>query len=170
MISGDGCGLSFPEICLTVEENLGKNLNQENRPDRGSDPGPLGEKQRCYPLTTAVVICNQNLSNFLNRSSIHLTYLITMIFCRPIIFPYNVSKLGFISRCVISFIIRIFNSETQKNSNQMGRPGGPVVVILATGSEVRGFKPGRGRWIFSERKNLEFDFLRKRSKAVGPMS
>ena len=27
-------------------------------------------------------------------------------------------------------------------------PGGPVVIILATGSEVRGFKRGRGRWIF----------------------
>ena len=24
-------------------------------------------------------------------------------------------------------------------------PGGPVVIIVATGSEVRGFKPGRGR-------------------------
>ena len=27
-------------------------------------------------------------------------------------------------------------------------PGGPVVIILATGSEVRGFKPGWGPWIF----------------------
>ena len=34
-------------------------------------------------------------------------------------------------------------------------PGGPVVIILASGSEVRGFDPGRGRWIFSERKNPE---------------
>ena len=49
-------------------------------------------------------------------------------------------------------------------------PSGPVVPILATGSEVRGFKPGRGRWIFSERKNSENDFLRKGSKAVGPVS
>ena len=38
---------------------------------------------------------------------------------------------------------------------------------LATESEVRGFKPGRGQWIFSERKNPEYDFLRKGSKAVG---
>ena len=43
-------------------------------------------------------------------------------------------------------------------------------IILATGSEVRGFKPGRGRWIFSERKNPEYDFLRKGSKTVGPVS
>ena len=49
-------------------------------------------------------------------------------------------------------------------------PGGPVVNMLSTGSEVRGFKPGRGRWIFSERKNSEYDFLRKGSKAVGPVS
>ena len=28
------------------------------------------------------------------------------------------------------------------------RKGDPVVIIIATGSEVRGFKPGRGRWIF----------------------
>ena len=45
--------------------------------------------------------------------------------------------------------------------------GGLVVIILVTGSEVRGFKSGRGRWIFSERKNPEYDFLRKGSKAVG---
>ena len=48
-------------------------------------------------------------------------------------------------------------------------PGDPVVIILATGSEVRDFKPGRGRWIFSERKNPEYDFLRKGSKAMGPV-
>ena len=42
-------------------------------------------------------------------------------------------------------------------------PGGPVVIILATGSEVRWFKPGRGRWIFSERKTPQYDFLRKGS-------
>ena len=46
--------------------------------------------------------------------------------------------------------------------------GGPVVIILATGSEVRGFRPGRGRWIFfSERKHPEYDFLPKGKKAAG---
>ena len=49
-------------------------------------------------------------------------------------------------------------------------PGGPVVIILASGSEVRGFDPGRGRWIYSERKNPEYDFLRRGSKAVGSVS
>ena len=49
-------------------------------------------------------------------------------------------------------------------------PGGPVVIILSSGSEVRGFDPGRSRWIYSERKNPEYDFLRKGSKAVGLVS
>ena len=33
-------------------------------------------------------------------------------------------------------------------------PGGPVVLILATGSEVLEFKPGRDRWIFQSVKIL----------------
>ena len=49
-------------------------------------------------------------------------------------------------------------------------PGGPVVIIFVTGSEVRGFKPGRDRWIFSERTNPEYDYLPKGSKALGPVS
>ena len=49
-------------------------------------------------------------------------------------------------------------------------PGGPVVIILASGTEVHGFHPGRCRWILSERKNPEYDFLRKGSKALGPVS
>ena len=49
-------------------------------------------------------------------------------------------------------------------------PGGPVVIILASGSEVRGFDPGGCRRISLERKNPEYDFLRKGSKAVGLVS
>ena len=49
-------------------------------------------------------------------------------------------------------------------------PGGPVFTILATGSEVRAFKPGQGQWIFSDRKNPEYDFLWKGSKAMGPVT
>ena len=60
----------------------------------------------------------------------------------------------------------LFNIAT----NEVDDPGGPVVIILATGSEVRGFKPGQGRWIFSENKNSEYIFLWKRSKAGGPVS
>ena len=45
-----------------------------------------------------------------------------------------------------------------------------MVIILASGSDVPGFDPGQGQWIFSERKNPEYDFLMKGSKAVGPVS
>ena len=43
-----------------------------------------------------------------------------------------------------------------------------MVIIYSSGFEVRGSDPGQGRWIFSECKNTEYDFLRKGSKAVGP--
>ena len=33
-------------------------------------------------------------------------------------------------------------------------PGGPVVIIFASGSEVHGFNPSRGRWIFQSIKIL----------------
>ena len=56
------------------------------------------------------------------------------------------------------------------SSGDIVDPSGPVVIILATGSEVRRFKPSWGRWIFSECKNPEYDFLRKRNKAMGPVS
>ena len=49
-------------------------------------------------------------------------------------------------------------------------PGGLGVIIFASGSEVRGFDPGRVRRTSSERKNPEYDFLRKGSKALGPVS
>ena len=48
--------------------------------------------------------------------------------------------------------------------------GGPVVIILTSGCEVRGFDPGRGQWVFSERKHAEYDVLRKGSTGVGPVS
>jgi hypothetical protein len=48
--------------------------------------------------------------------------------------------------------------------------GGLVVSVLATGPMVRGFHPDRGRWIFKGDKNPEHHFLRRGSKAVGPMS
>ena len=40
----------------------------------------------------------------------------------------------------------------------------------AVTANFRGFDPGRDRWIFSERKTSEYDFLRKGIKAVGPVS
>ena len=61
-------------------------------------------------------------------------------------------------------------SQGWMNETKWVDPGGLGVIILASGSEVRGYDPGRGRWIFSERKNPEYDFLRNGSKAVGPVS
>jgi hypothetical protein len=45
-----------------------------------------------------------------------------------------------------------------------------VVSVLATGPKVRGLNLDRGRWIFKGDKNPEHHFLRRGSKAVGPMS
>ena len=58
----------------------------------------------------------------------------------------------------------------KKVMNSKVDSGGSVVIILASGSQVPGFDPGRGRWISSERKNAEYDFLRKGSKAMDPVS
>ena len=45
-------------------------------------------------------------------------------------------------------------------------PDGVVVSILATGSEVRGFKPGRGQWIFPTVKILSKTFF---GREVNPL-
>ena len=54
MISGDLMGLKLPDIHLTGEEKLRKNLTQENCPDRVSTPGPLRDRRACYHLFHAV--------------------------------------------------------------------------------------------------------------------
>ena len=48
--------------------------------------------------------------------------------------------------------------------------GGLVVSMLASGTQVCGFKPGRSRWIFYGRKNPQHAFLRRGSKRICPMS
>jgi hypothetical protein len=48
--------------------------------------------------------------------------------------------------------------------------GGLGVSVLASGTQVRGFKPGRSRPIFKRGKIPQHASLRKGSKAVGPMS
>ena len=47
--------------------------------------------------------------------------------------------------------------------------GSLVVSMLASGTQVCGFKPGRSRWIFG-RKNPQHAFLGTRSKRICPMS
>jgi hypothetical protein len=48
--------------------------------------------------------------------------------------------------------------------------GGLVLSVFAIGRKVRGFKPGRGKWIFKGDKYPSHDSLRRGNKAVGPMS
>jgi hypothetical protein len=45
-----------------------------------------------------------------------------------------------------------------------------MVIVLATGPKVRGFKPGRERWNFKGDTKPQHAFLRRESKASGPMS
>jgi hypothetical protein len=52
----------------------------------------------------------------------------------------------------------------------VGGFGGLVVSVLASGTQIRGFKPGQSRQIFFGRKNPQHAFLRNGSKAVGPVS
>ena len=49
MIFGDLGGLKIPDICLTGEEKLRKNVTQETCLDRGSNPGPLHETRMLPP-------------------------------------------------------------------------------------------------------------------------
>jgi hypothetical protein len=44
---------------------------------------------------------------------------------------------------------------------------GVTVSVLAIEPKVRGFKPGRGRWVFKRDKNPQHAFLRRASKALG---
>ena len=50
MAFGDLLGLKLPDICLTGEEKLRKNLIQETCPDRVSNPDPLCDRRACYHL------------------------------------------------------------------------------------------------------------------------
>ena len=78
-----------------------------------------------------------------------------------------------VKRCSLGFPCALDDVCIRVNcimANQLVDPGSSVVIILASGSEVCEFDLGWGRWVFSERKNPEYDFLRKGSKAVGPVS
>ena len=49
MISGDSCYLSFPGICITVEENTGKTSTRKTDPT-GIEPGPARGEATMLPL------------------------------------------------------------------------------------------------------------------------
>jgi hypothetical protein len=67
---------------------------------------------------------------------------------------------------IFTLVSEIANTPTQTFSGF----GGLGVSVLASGTQVRGFKPGRSRRIFKSGKILKHAFLRKGSKAMGPMS
>ena len=50
MMFGDLVGLMLPDIRLTGEKKLRKNLTQETCSDQGSNPDPLRGKRACYHL------------------------------------------------------------------------------------------------------------------------
>ena len=135
----------FPDICLTVDGKPRK------KPQPGTDPTGDRTRARC--------VRDNDVTPRPHRWSVCLLrdiYSWSMFFKNY--FPKVLLRLcDFAKTCKLTAYHCI-------------DPGGPVVIILATGSEVRDFKPGRGRLIISERKNPEYDFLRKGSKAVGPVS
>jgi hypothetical protein len=47
--------------------------------------------------------------------------------------------------------------------------GGIMIIVFAIGPKVCGFIPSQERWIFEGDKSPYRDFLRRGSKAVGPM-
>jgi hypothetical protein len=59
---------------------------------------------------------------------------------------------------------------TQYSTVRLSGFGGLGVSVLASGTQVCGFKLGRSRRIVKSGKILKHAFLRKGSKAVGPMS
>ena len=54
--------------CLTGEEKPRKPLTQETCPDRGSNPGPLRDRQACYPYSTAMYDIMIIINVFINIS------------------------------------------------------------------------------------------------------
>ena len=49
-------GPVFPMFVLQLRKTPKNTSIRKKRPDWGSNPGLLGERHRCYPLTTAVVL------------------------------------------------------------------------------------------------------------------
>jgi hypothetical protein len=69
-------------------------------------------------------------------------------------------------RLVLSRVLRCAMSVTFSVSGF----GGLVVSMLASGTRVRGFKPGRSRWIFQDFKIPQRAFLRRGSERICPLS
>ena len=65
------CGPNFLTFVLRLRENPEK-PQQGKLSDRGSNPDPLRERQRCYPLTTAVVrfYCDNILRQWITKPNL----------------------------------------------------------------------------------------------------
>jgi len=95
------------------------------------------------------------------------------------VFVYDYIVQGYcLSSVRCSFAFLFFNFQVRCRSQQcQPNPEGHYVrlwwyrgSVLPLSTGVRGFKPGRSRQDFSGRKNPQHAFLRKGSKAMGPMS
>jgi len=75
------------------------------------------------------------------------------------------SELWFSMSIIISSLLHIYLTIIGRERLRWSRGS-----VLAFSTQVRGFKPGRNRRIFKGRKNPQHAFLRRGSKAVGPMS
>ena len=64
----------------------------------------------------------------------------------------NVCEIWILPRCACAINTPPSRLHTAAGISWLVDPGGPVVIILASGSEVRGFDPGRSRWIFQSVK------------------
>jgi hypothetical protein len=68
---------------------------------------------------------------------------------------------------VTSVLVTIYNRFLSQHVVALG---GIAVSVIVTGPNVRGFKPGKRKWIFNADINLQHTSLQRGSKAGGPMS
>ena len=148
MIFGD---LKFPNICLTGEEKPGEKPHPGNLSRPRIEPGPAAWQARLLPLAP------QRWTS---------SMVLTLIFCKPNIQggPPLCFYLVFWSTVCCFANRHLTHGHLDPNTYIRDvDSSGPLVIILDTGSEVRGLKPSRG--FFSERKIPKYDFFRKGSKA-----
>jgi hypothetical protein len=65
-----------------------------------------------------------------------------------------------VSNVTAEFVYPTLGNDRPSTDNEVVLDG-LVVIVFAIGPKVRGYKPGRGRWIFKGDKNLQHAFLRR---------
>jgi hypothetical protein len=102
----------------------------------------------------------------------HKTFIAAYSLCKILMTMQHSSNwFYFNQQCTIYIYIFIYfnNIYITITPTRFDTFGGLGVSVLPSGTQVRGFKPGRSRRNFRG-KNPERAFLRKGSKAMGPMS